>query len=165
MYSSKTASLHLCCLPHIKLRLDMALQTPWPTCVTCQAIPPAYFHNEAIDGPHHLWATFSAFANSASRGCHTCTLLYEAVREPFKHLLDEEPVYLERSSIDGGGTQALALTIDPASLLNRDTWDEFLKKTIDDQPPNFRFQTIADIKYVLDAKDVPRGAQHFKGKL
>jgi hypothetical protein len=145
--------------------LDMALRTPWPTCTTCQAIPLAFFHNGAINKPHRLWPTFSAFANSASRGCHTCTLLYEAVREPFKHRLDNEPVHLERATIDSDGAQAVALTVALASLPDRGTWDESLQKRTDGQRPSFQFVPIADIKYVPDAKDIPQGVRHFKGKM
>jgi hypothetical protein len=143
----------------------MALRTPWPTCTTCQAIPLAFFHNRAIDKPYRLWLTFSAFADSASRGCHTCTLLYEAVWEPFKHRLDDEPVHLECTTIDTDGTQAVALTVDLASLHDRGTWDESLWKRTDGQRPSFQFVPIADIKYALNANDVPQGARHFKGKM
>ncbi|KAI9649471.1 hypothetical protein NHQ30_002047 [Ciborinia camelliae] len=140
----------------------MSLRTPWPTCTTCQEIPPTFFHREAIiDKPHRFWSTFSAFANSASRGCHSCTLLYEAVREPFKHQLDDEPVFLERATTESDGSQVVALTVTLASLPDRDTLDEPLKKRTD-QHSGFQFVPIADIKYVTDAKDVPRGARHFK---
>ncbi|RMZ82926.1 hypothetical protein DV737_g1837, partial [Chaetothyriales sp. CBS 132003] len=112
--------------------------------------------------PHRLWLTFSAFADSASRGCHSCTLLYEAVREPFKHRLDAEPVHLERAIIDGDGTEAVALTVDLASLPDHGTWHESLWKRNDGQRPIFQFVPIADVKYVPDAKDIPQGARHFK---
>jgi hypothetical protein len=141
---------------------NMTLNTPWPICEKCQAIPPAFFRHGAIDTPHQLWPTFSAFANSASRGCHTCTLLYEAVREPFKSRLDEEPVHLERSASDN---DSIALTIDPASLVDHETWVDSLQKAEDGQRLTLQFQSIADIKYVLDAKDIPQSARHFKGKM
>ncbi|RMZ90857.1 hypothetical protein DV736_g1883, partial [Chaetothyriales sp. CBS 134916] len=140
----------------------MALKTPWPTCTTCQAIPLTFFHNGATNKPHPLWLTFSAFADSASKGCHSCTLLYEAVQEPFKHRLDTEPVHLERATTDSDGTQAVALTVDLASSPDRGTWDESLWKRYDGQQPSFQFVPIADVKYVRDAKDVPQGARHFK---
>jgi hypothetical protein len=89
-------------------------------------------------------------------------LLYEAVREPFKHRLDDEAVHLERATIDSNGSQAVALTV---TLADGGSWDESLEKHIDDQRPSFQFVPIADIKYVLDAKDVPQGAWHFKGKM
>jgi hypothetical protein len=143
----------------------MTVNTPWPICETCQATPPAFFHHGSIDTPHQLWPTFSAFANSASRGCHACTLLYEAVWEPFKSRLDEESVYLERSATDNESTQALALTIDPASLVDRNAWDDSLQKAVDGQRLAFRFQPIANVKYVLDAKDIPQGAKNFRGKI
>jgi hypothetical protein len=92
-------------------------------------------------------------------------LLYEAVREPFKHRLDDEPVHLERATINSDGAQAVALTVTLASLPDRGTWDASLQKRIDGQRPSFQFVPIADIKYVLDAKDVPQGARHFKGKM
>jgi hypothetical protein len=92
-------------------------------------------------------------------------LLYEAVREPFKHRLDEEPVHLERSTTDSDCAQAVALTVAPASLPDDGSSDESLKKPTDGQRPSFEFVPIADIKYVLDAKDVPQGAWHFKGKM
>jgi hypothetical protein len=142
----------------------MTLRTPWPTCTTCQAVPLAFFHNGAISKPHRLWLTFSAFADSALRGCHTCTLLYEAVREPFKHRLDAEPVHLERATTNSDGTQAIALTVDLASLPDRGTWDESLWKRNDGQRPGLQFVPIADIKYVRSARDVPQSARHFKGK-
>ena len=143
----------------------MTFRTPWPTCTTCQAIPLSFFHNGAIDKPHRLWLAFSAFAGSASRGCHTCTLLYEAVREPFKHRLDAEPVHLECATIDSEGTQAVALTVDLASLPDRGNWDESLWKRNDVQRPRFQFVPIANVKYVSATKDVPQGARHFKGKM
>jgi hypothetical protein len=133
-------------------------------CTTCEAIPLAFFHNGAVAKPHRLWLTFSAFANSASKGCHTCTLLHEAVREPFKHRINNEPVYLERATIEGVGTQAVALTVDLTSSHDRGTWDESLWKRTDSQPPTFQFVPIADVKYVLNAHEVPPGARHFKGK-
>jgi len=142
----------------------MTLRTPWPTCTTCQAVPLAFFHNGAISKPHRLWLTFSAFADSALRGYHTCTLLYEAVREPFKHRLDAEPVHLERATTNSDGTQAIALTVDLASLPDRGTWDESLWKRNDGQRPGLQFVPIADIKYVRSATDVPQSARHFKGK-
>lgn len=91
-------------------------------------------------------------------------LLYEAVREPFKHRLDAEPVNLERATIDSDDTQAVALTVDLASLPDRGTWNESLWKQSDGQHPSFQFVPIADIKYVHNAEDVPQGARHFKGK-
>lgn len=133
--------------------------------MTCQAIPLAFFRNGAINKPHQLWPTFSAFANSASRGCHTCTLLYEAVREPFKHQLGDKAVFLEHAAIDNDGAQAVALTATPASLSDLGIQEELLQKRTGDQRPNFQFMPIADIKYVLDAKDIPQGAQQFKGKI
>lgn len=92
-------------------------------------------------------------------------LLYEAVREPFKHRLDAEPVNLERATIDSDDTQAVALTVDLASLPDRGTWDESLWKHSDSQHPSFQFVPISDIKYVHNAEDVPQGARHFKGKM
>jgi hypothetical protein len=90
-------------------------------CTTCRAIPRVFFQDGVIDKPHRLWPTFVAVASSASGGCHICTLLYEAVREPFKHRLDKEPVHLERATINGDGTQAVVLTVD---LADRGKWDE-----------------------------------------
>jgi hypothetical protein len=142
----------------------MTFRTPWPTCTTCQAIPLAYFQAATFVKPHRLWVTFSAFADSASRGCHTCTLLYEAVQEPFKHRLDNEPVHLERATIDSDGTQAVALTVDIASLRDHGTWDESLWGPTDGKPASFQFVPIADVKYVINADDIPQGARHFKGK-
>jgi hypothetical protein len=143
----------------------MNLMTPWPTCTACQVIPLAFFQNGAIHKPHQLWLNFFAFVDSASRGCHTCTLLYEAVQEPFKHRLDDEPVYLERATINSDGTQAVALTVDLASQPDRGTWDESLWKRTDSQSPSFQFAPIADVKYVSDVRDVPQGTRHFKGEM
>jgi hypothetical protein len=143
----------------------MALSTPWPICTNCQAIPLACFRNGAINKPHQLWPTYSAFANSALRGCHTCTLLYEAVQEPFKHQLNDEAVFLEHTAISSDGAQAVALTVTPASLPDPGIQNELLQNRTGDQRPNFQLVPIADVKYVLDAEDVPQGARQFKGKI
>jgi hypothetical protein len=92
-------------------------------------------------------------------------LLYEAVREPFKHRLDDEPVHLESATIDSDGSQAVALTVTLASLPDDGSWDESSEKRTDGQLPSFQFVPIADIKYVFDAKGVPQGARYFKGKM
>lgn len=146
----------------------MTLQTPWPICTTCQAIPPAFFHNGTMVKPHQLWPNFSSFTTSASRGCHTCTLLFEAVWEPFKHRLEDESIFLERATtnIDDVEVEAVALTVSLDSLSNRDTWvDEFSKIHISDKLPGFQFVPIAIVKYVTDAEEVPKGARHVKGKM
>ena len=143
----------------------MTLRTPWPTCTTCQGIPLEFFQNGAITKPHRLWLTFSAFADSASRGCHTCILLYEAVREPFKSRLDDEPVHLESATINSDGSQAVALTVDLASLPSCATWDESLWKRTDGQRSSFQFVPIADVKYVPNDRDIPQNARHFKGEM
>ncbi|KAA8572160.1 hypothetical protein MFRU_018g01510 [Monilinia fructicola] len=140
----------------------MALRTPWPICATCQAIPLAFFQNGAVNKPHLFWTTFSAFANSALRGCHSCTLLFEAVREPYKHRLDNEPVFLEHGMVESAGSRALALTVIPAFLPDRGTSNASLEKDHDDLRRNFHLVPIADVKYVSDTKDVPQGARHFK---
>jgi hypothetical protein len=142
----------------------MTFETPWPTCTTCQAIPLAYFQAASFVKPYQLWLTFSAFADSASKGCHTCTLLYEAVQEPFKRRLGNESVYLERPTIDNDGIQAVALTVDIASLEDHGTWDESLWKLTDGKPTSFSFVPIADVKYVINVSEIPQGARHFKGK-
>lgn len=121
-------------------------------CKTCQAIPLAIFQDGATAKHHLLWLTFSAFANSASRGCHTCTLLYEAVREPFKDRLDDEPIYLEHAILNADGGQAVALTVDLASSPNRRNWDESLWRHTDEQGPSFQFVPLTDVRYVPDAR-------------
>ncbi|KAF7926833.1 uncharacterized protein EAE98_006218 [Botrytis deweyae] len=141
----------------------MALKTPWPICTTCQAIPYTLFQNGTINDPHLFWPSFSEFATSASRGCHTCTLLYEAVREPFKHRLEDQPIFLERGTIDSGGTEVVALTVDLASLPDYSTWaDDFLRRHAEDKLSGFKCLPIADVKHVLDAGDVPEDARNFK---
>ncbi|KAF7908922.1 hypothetical protein BELL_0355g00030 [Botrytis elliptica] len=141
----------------------MALKTPWPICTTCQAIPYTLFQNGTINDPHLFWPSFSEFATSASRGCHTCTLLYEAVREPFKHRLEDQPIFLERGTIDSGGTEVVALTVDLASLPDYSTWaDDFLRRHAEDKLSGFKCLPIADVKHVLDPGDVPEDARNFK---
>lgn len=143
----------------------MTLKTPWPICTTCQAIPLAFFRNEAVDKPYLLWPTFSAFEKSTSIGCYTCTLLFEAVKEPFKHRLNDDPVHLEISTISSNNTRAVALTVDLASGPDHGAWDESLWKATEDQTPKFRFVPVADVEHVPDVGDIPPGARHFKGKM
>ncbi|TEY48285.1 hypothetical protein BOTCAL_0296g00050 [Botryotinia calthae] len=141
----------------------MALRTPWPICTTCQAISYTLFQNGTINDPNQFWPSFSEFANSASRGCHTCTLLYEAVREPFKHRLENQAVFLERGTIGGDGTETVVLTVDPASLPDQSTWaNEFLQVHAEDKLSDFKYLPIADVKYVSDAAEVPEDARNFK---
>ncbi|TGO54049.1 hypothetical protein BCON_0113g00090 [Botryotinia convoluta] len=141
----------------------MALKTPWPICTTCQAIPYTLFQKGTINDPHQFWQRFSEFANSASRGCHTCTLLYGAIREPFKHRLEGQPIFMERGTIDSYGAEAVALTVDLASLPDHSTWaDEFIRKHVEDKLSGFKYLPIADVKHVLDAGEVPEDAQNFK---
>ncbi|KIW03232.1 uncharacterized protein PV09_05454 [Verruconis gallopava] len=140
----------------------MALKSPWPICKTCQAIPLAYFQNEEVNQPYRAWPTFADFADSASRGCHTCTLLYEAVREPFKTRLDDEPIYLESAKTRVNDERVVVLTVDPTTIADRTNWNGFLQKPNDNDPPNLQFLPIADVKYVRDARDVPQDARHFK---
>ncbi|KAF7901471.1 hypothetical protein EAF00_003692 [Botryotinia globosa] len=141
----------------------MALKTPWPICTTYQAIPYTLFQNVTINDPHPFWPSFSEFASSASRGCHTCTLLYEAIREPFKHRLEWQPIFLERGTIDIGGTEAVALTVDLASLTDHSTWaDEILRKHAEDKLSAFKYLPINDVKHVLDAGEVPEDARNFR---
>lgn len=139
----------------------MTLRTHWPTCAICQAIPLAIFRSGAENKPHQLWSTFSAFAGSASRGCHTCTLLYESVQEQFKQQLDVQPVYLERARTGDSSAQAVALTVDLTSLAD----NESLLQIHDAQSLCFEFAPVADVKYTLCEKDVPQNARHFKGEL
>lgn len=67
--------------------------------------------------------------------------------------------------IGSDSTQAVALTVDLASRPDRGTWDESLWKRTEGQLPTFQFVPMADVKYVADARDVPPGAQHFKGRM
>ncbi|KAM0154397.1 hypothetical protein ACHAPG_006490 [Botrytis cinerea] len=141
----------------------MALRTPWPICTACQAIPYTSFQNGTLNDPHQFWPSFSELANSASRGCHTCTLLYEAVREPFKHRLENQAVFLERGAIGGDGAETVVLTVDLASLPDQSTWaNDFLQVHAEDKLSDFKYLPIADVKYVSDAAEVPEDARNFK---
>jgi hypothetical protein len=139
----------------------MALKTPWPICGTCRHIPPT-LSRDTTAITHQLWPNFSDFQTSASKGCHSCTLLYEAVQEPFKSRLETGPIYLERAIIDGN-IQVVAVTVDLAASPDHSAWDESLWKR-NDQPPSFQYVPIADVKYVTDSKDIPHDARLFKGK-
>jgi len=130
----------------------MALEPPWLICASCRGIT------------RRLWLHFSEFEASAAKGCHSCTILYEAVREPFKSRLEIEPVFLERATEDQNNKHPLALTIDIAPSADSSTWDESLWNGNNSQQANFRHVAIADVKYVTDSKDVPHGARLFKGK-
>ena len=142
----------------------MALETtPCPICGTCRDIPLTLFRNTSTAVTHLLWPNFSDFQTSASRGCHSCTLLHEAVREPFKSRLETGPVYLERAIIGENSPQPVALTVDLGSSIDHSTWDESLWKRSDGQLPHFQYVLIADVKYVTDATDVPHDARLFKG--
>lgn len=141
----------------------MTLKTPWPICATCKAIPPAFFRpGSAPQQPYQLWPKYLEFAESAARGCHACTLLYEAVREPFKTKLDVEPLYLESAIIDN--TVAVVLTVNLDALPENSIWVKASWKRIDGENTVFKFVTIADVKFLTDAEDIPQGFKHFKGK-
>ncbi|TGO29905.1 hypothetical protein BPAE_0010g00720 [Botrytis paeoniae] len=85
---------------------------------------------------------------------------------PFKHRLEGQPIFLERGTIDSGGTEAVALTVDLASLPDHSTLaDEFLRKHAEDKLSSFKYLPITDVKHVLDAGEVPEDARNFKGKM
>lgn len=147
----------------------MAPRTPWPICETCRAIPQSLFsRHDEISQPliHHLWPSFAAFEASALRGCHTCTLFYEAVREPFKQCLEPVPaaIYLESAVREDTQLPVVALTVDLLSLPDHASLDETLGRDEADVKSSFRFKCIADVKFVLDWNAIPTNAKHFQGK-
>ena len=93
-------------------------------------------------------------------------MLYEAVREPFKHRLESQAVFLERGAIGGDGAETVVLTVDLASLPDQSTWaNDFLQVHAEDKLSDFKYLQIADVKYVSDAAEVPEDARNFKGKM
>ena len=129
-------------------------------------MPATNFHGEAAREPYQLWPTYSAFAESASNGCHTCILFHDAVQEPFRQRLETEPVYLERVPSSEGGRPQLALTVDLHSLpdVERQKWDQSLRERSDGRSCPFRFVPINEIVFVLDPADIPQAARSSQGE-
>ena len=140
----------------------MTLKTPWPICTTCRAISSDIFLSRVVEKPHLLWPKFSAFVKSAQGGCHSCTLLYEAVREPHRQRLYAEPIYLENAFIDGA--RIVVVTTDLSGLPDSVTWHLPFIKPKSEQKAHYEYYPLAHVRYVVDSKDVPQGASHFKGQ-
>ena len=139
--------------------------TPWPVCTNCQRIPLSLFSAPAedLEPPRHpLWPSFTALVESALRGCHPCTLFYEAVREPFKSRLETAQLYLESAKTDDG-KRTIALTADLVSLSDESSQEHVQLQGNSRQTSGFLFTPIASVKSVADYSDVPAIARHYKG--
>ena len=149
----------------------MAFRTPWPICAACQAIPIEVLIRSAVDGKniglpltHFLHGSFDAFRLSASRGCHACTLLYEAVREPFKSGLHTAPICLE-SARGSDDKFKLVLSADLGQIQRfEDSLELALSEvTLREEDKGFNKTPIADVRFVFDASDIPATARNYRG--
>ena len=143
-----------------------AMRTPWPICQKCSDIPTDVFCPQSADAPgaiHPLWPAFSALVESAARGCHTCTLFFEAVREPFKSQ-DAVPVYLESLAAGDGGRRSVYITLDLSLVTATGRPHDVQPKVVEWTAALTRFTPVADVRYLLDADQIPKNAKFFQSK-
>jgi len=143
-------------------------ETPWPICTTCVSIPFHIFSSSASSPSalYPLQVSFHHLRNSALAGCHTCTLFYEATREPFKSKLESAPVYIEHSSADILDQPKVVVSADLARITRREDSEE-LKLCEELSALNlepFKFTPIAEVKFVSSKDDVPAAARHHNSK-
>lgn len=149
----------------------VVVETPWPVCQVCSGIPVALFspsqHEPSAKSAqtHFLHSSFQAFSLSASTGCHLCTVLYGAVREPFKSRLRTAPVFLESCLQEDD--LSVIVSADLTRIQRSGGEDEAALRegvfATTDRP--FRHTTIADVKFTFASEKVPATAKNYKGML
>lgn len=144
----------------------MVVKTPWPICDTCQTIPHEIFNGSISSEmlPFTLWRSFESFAESAAKGCHTCTLFYEAVHEPYKSQLKSAEIYLESSPTSDTEDRHVVLTANLASLGDGVGQEKEDLPTQSNLATFTCFTPIAHIKFVLDYEQVGSNAKYYKGE-
>jgi hypothetical protein len=148
----------------------MAYKTPWPICNSCSAIPSTVFYPTQCSGKDEaaraylLHSFFRSLQNSALRGCHVCSLFYEAVREPFKSQLSTAPVYLE-SHCTVEGTQQVSLTANLHETIRVEGGDEtsVADGMNDLSLQTFKYPPIAEVNWATSPEDIPATARNYKG--
>lgn len=153
----------------------MAFTTPWPSCACCRAIPKSLFYqpsttSQTFEGrrQYNFQAAFLALRESASRGCHACTLFYGAVREPYKSQLHTAPMFLESLFVQGTErAKTTAITADLNRINRSEGSAEFNLKSPTYQCPygRFEFAPIGEMRWAGEEEGVPASAKNYKGIL
>ena len=152
----------------------MSVETPWPICGHCKNIPLSFFCQLVSAEPfeqrrkYNLQASFAALRYSASRGCHSCTLFYEAVREPYKNALHTAPVFFEslfeRTS---AFARTIAITVDLNRVVRSGDGAESHLKSPEYQClyGRFEFPPIGEMRWTMEETKIPWYAKHTQSSL
>ena len=150
----------------------MDVKTPWPICSHCKEIPKSLFHQSPSGElferrrKYNLRVSFAALRNSASRGCHACTLFHDEVREPYRSDLETVPVYLETLFEQSSAlARTTALTVDLHRVVRSETSAESKSKSAEYQCPygGFEFDVVAEVRWTSEEAKVPLSAKHHQG--
>ena len=100
-------------------------------------------------------------ANSADRGCHVCTLLYEAIHEPYKTQLETAAISLESKAATDGGLRSISLTacLDTPNLASG---QELALLCPSGSSSTLEAVSIGTVKFVLDYELVPKTAKNYQ---
>ncbi|KAK3669263.1 hypothetical protein LTR78_010870 [Recurvomyces mirabilis] len=141
----------------------MAPETPWPICKICRSIPYSVFGSNSQEtiAPVRLFDSFTALVNSADRGCHVCTLLYEAIHEPYKTQLETAVISLESKAATDSGPRNIQM------MVSLDTPDlaggqELALLRPSSSNSSLEAVAIGSVKFVLDYDLVPRTAKNYR---
>ncbi|KAK5163373.1 uncharacterized protein LTR77_010746 [Saxophila tyrrhenica] len=142
----------------------MAHQTPWPICSTCRTIPHNIFTVPASSDltQFKLWDSFTRFAESAARGCHTCTLLYEAVHEPYKSRLKNAEVYLESLSTGDNVKREVVVTANSTLLEPCAGREEEALLKGGNLSAGTSFTPIAHLKFALNHNEIEASTKYYQ---